>query len=171
MSNLRNRRYWRQATGLFWLLALTGCTGDPPQAPEARLRQTIATMQAAAEARDMGELMTHVADDYHDQAQRDKRELRQIARFYFMRHRQPHILVRIKGIEWLNPEQTRARVHLLAATAGRVIDDPGLLSSMRADLIQFELLFHARNDTFVLQAADWQHAFPADFLQIDDLWP
>ncbi len=146
------------------ILLLSACSTAPADSAESRLRQTIAAMQAAAEARDVRQFMEYIADNYHDSAQRQKAELRQLARFYFLRHRSPHILVRIKGIEWLNSERSQARVYLLTAMSGQAVDDPGLLASIRADLLAFELEFQQQGDTYQLSAAQWQRALPGDFL-------
>jgi len=146
------------------LALLSGCGHSLPDNAETRLRSTLDDMQKAAESRDIGALMGYVAADYTDTLDRNRQELRHIARFYFMRHRKPHVLLRIKRIDWLDPEHTRARVDALVATAGQAIDDPGGLSSIRADLIRFDLLFEDSKDGFRLHSAHWQHATPADFL-------
>ncbi len=144
-------------------LGLAAC-GKTPEPAESRLRAVIDQMQQAAESRQVGRLMAHVSEQYRDESGRDKKALGQLARFYFMRHRQPHILVRIKGIQWLKPDRSQARVHLLAATAGQLVDDPGLLSSIRADLLQFDVVFVDSDDGFMLHSARWQRAWPEDFL-------
>ncbi len=155
--------------GVRWLFALTAvglfaCSAPPPDSAEKRLRDTLASMQQAVENRDVSGLMAHVATDYRDEAGRSQQELQQLARFYFLRHRHPHVFVRIKSIAWQNPEKTAARVNLLAATAGQAIDSPDLLSSLRADLLQFDLLFETdANQRFLLESAQWQPAFAEDF--------
>ena len=146
------------------LLLLSGCHSSAPENAETRLRNTLGSMQQAVESRDLSGLMEYVATDYHDQQERNKEQLQQIARFYLLRHRKPHVLLRIKDIQWLNPEQTRARVEAAVATAGQAIDDPGVLSSLRADLIRFDLLFVKNDNGYRLQSARWQHADPTDFL-------
>ena len=67
------------------LAALAGCgeSGDP----ESRLRQTVAQMETAAEAGEIGEFLDYVADDFSGQdGQYDRRSLARMMRAQMLRH-------------------------------------------------------------------------------------
>ncbi|MCW4455157.1 nuclear transport factor 2 family protein [Flavobacterium sp. MXW15] len=72
-----NRKPWICLLSLLMLLVLGGCQRQPP---EQRLRETIAQMQAAVEARDSRAFMTHVAEDFAGNGGMDRAALQQMLR-------------------------------------------------------------------------------------------
>src|SRR5690348_1597400 len=72
------------------LAFLAGC-GDSA-IPEAQVRTTLAAIEAAAEARDVGGVMEHVSDQFRDAYGGDGTELSRYVRGYFIANQSLHLL-------------------------------------------------------------------------------
>ncbi len=144
---------------LFGLL-LSGC-GGPDSSPEQKLRDTIEQIQAAAEDRNLSDLMGHISDSYRDVRGRDKKNIRAIGQFQFVRNQNIHTFKRIKSVT-LEDDQHASAI-ILVALAGRPIDNASALSGLRADLMGFELKF-IFNQTWQIVSAHWRRAEVSDFL-------
>ncbi|SBV52073.1 hypothetical protein XBLMG947_2863 [Xanthomonas bromi] len=70
-----NIRWWQWGLVLTWMALLAGCARP---APEQRLRQTVAQMQAAIEAHDVGKAMQPVAADFVGEQGLDAAGLRRL---------------------------------------------------------------------------------------------
>jgi hypothetical protein len=127
------------------LSLLLGCSGDP-ESPEAQVRATLAEAEAAAEDRDVGFFEELLAEDYSDHRGRNRQEIINSTKFYFVRHQSIHVLSRIDSIEFPIPEL--AKVELVAGLAGRGKESSAL--DLEADAYRFEL--ELRQD----DAGDWR---------------
>ena len=125
------------------------------------LRQAIDQAQEGAEIRDLGEFMAVISDDYRDDGDRRRKEIRALAQLQFIRNPKIHTLKRIKRLDLI--DDTTAEVTVLVALAGRPIDTASALSGLRAELMQFELDFKLK-DKWQIVRASWQPAEIADFL-------
>ena len=125
------------------------------------LRQAIDQAQESAEIRDLGEFMAVISDDYRDDGDRGRKEIRALAQLQFIRNPKIHTLKRIKKLDLI--DDTTAEVTVLVALAGRPIDTASALSGLRAELMQFELDFKLK-DKWQIVRASWQPAEIADFL-------
>ena len=146
-----------------WLLAvllLVGCGSDPAD-PEEVLRDTFDRIEAAAEDRDLGELIGYVADDYEDAGGRTIKEVRAMAQLEFIRNPKIHLFKVVRDLKMLS--DTRAEATILVAMAGRPIDAASALSGLRADLMRFDLKLIDR-DGWKIESAEWQLAEAKDFL-------
>ena len=94
---------------------LAACGTD--ESPEAQVRAVIGRGEAAAEARDVSGLMTLVAEDYQDDAGRDRRELRQYVHGYLIANQSIRLLTRVDRIDF--PYRDMARVDLTLGSLGR----------------------------------------------------
>ncbi len=65
------------------ILALASCSPEPP---EARLRERIAGMQQALEAREVAKFMAGVADDFSGETGLDRKGLHNLLRVQMLRH-------------------------------------------------------------------------------------
>ena len=67
---------------------------------EEQVRSLIAGLETAAEARDAGDVMAHVADDYQDSRGFDRAQLTNFLRGYFLVHPDIELLVDISSLEF-----------------------------------------------------------------------
>lgn len=100
------------------LLPGAACTRTPP---EQALRETIAGMQAAIEARDAGALLEPVADDFGGDQGLDRQALSKLVRVQFLRHRDIGATLGPLGVDL---QSDRARVSFTVVLTG---DSGGLL--------------------------------------------
>ena len=80
MGGWVGRRRWRVGAGmalLVWILVLGACSRSPP---EQRLREQLATMQAALEQGRAGDFMYAVTDDFAGNSGMDRAALQQVVR-------------------------------------------------------------------------------------------
>ena len=132
------------------LSLLTACSD--PASPEQQVRDVIASMAAAVEARDVGDLMEHVAANYRDGQGQDRAEASRYARGYFVANQSVHLLTRIESLEFPSPDE--ARVKLQVGMAGRG-GEPGA-SSLNADLYDFDLALVREGGEWKVSYADWR---------------
>ena len=141
------------------VLLLAGCSDEIT--PDSLLRQAIDQAQESAEARDLGEFMAVISDDYEDEGNRRWKDIRALAQLQFIRNPKIHTLKRITRLDLIDDDT--AEVTVLVALAGRPIDDASALSGLRAELMQFELDFKLKQDWQIVRAS-WQRAEITDFL-------
>lgn len=140
------------------MLALS-CGGDV-EAPEARVREALAALEAAVEARDVAAIRERISDAYRDAEGRDERALAGLATFHFMRNQAVYALVRVHAIEFPAPD--RARVEAVVALAGTPIDDVESLLDVRADLHRMTAELVDEDGSWRVVAAAWRPAALAD---------
>ncbi|MGM0563145.1 MAG: hypothetical protein ACQES2_02340 [Pseudomonadota bacterium] len=136
-------RYLKRACVVVLMSALVACGGDRPDTPEGQLRAAAAAVEAAAEARDHGDVMDYIADSYNDPHGYDRDRLGKLLRVYFFRHKNIDIVSTITRLERIG--EGHYNMVVSAAMAGR----GG--SPVSADLRRFEV-------TWVDQSGDgdWQ---------------
>jgi hypothetical protein len=129
------------------LACLSGC-GDSAS-PEAQVRQTIAAMEEAAEARDVGDLMEHLSPQFRDSYSRDGKELSQYLRGYFIANQSIHLLTRIESIEF--PTQDEARAKVAVGMVGR--------EAAESDSWNLAAEVHDFDVTFMREAGEWKVSY------------
>jgi len=150
----------RLAFACLFALALACSSG--PESPEDRVRATVAAIEAAAGARDAGELGEQISESYKDARGNTKKDVLGVVTLHLMRNQKVYTLSRILSIELAEPD--RAQVRVLAALAGSPIPDPSALAGLRADLYEFDAtLREEQPGTWRVTAADWHPATLADF--------
>lgn len=97
------------------VIALSACDGT--ESPEAAVRSVIAQMEAAAEARDVGDLLEHIAGDYSDAHGHTRDDLGRYVRGYFIANQSIHLLTRVQSIEF--PSRAEARAQIQVGMLGR----------------------------------------------------
>ena len=131
------------------LLLLTACSDDG--SPEQQVRAVIASMEAAAEERDVGELMEHVSANYRDAQGQDRTEASRYARGFLLANQSVHLLTRIESLEFPSPDE--ARVTLQVGMAGRE-GEPGS-ANLTADLKNFDVVLIREDGGWKVSYADW----------------
>lgn len=131
------------------LAVLAGCSDDT--SPEQQVRAVIDSMEVAAEARDIGELMEHVSTAYRSADGLDRAEAGRYLRGYFVANQSIHLLTRIESLEFPAPDA--ARVKLQVGMAGRGGQGAADLS---ADLYDFDVVLVREGGEWKVSYADWR---------------
>jgi hypothetical protein len=131
------------------LALLPGCSDDA--SPEQQVRAVIDSMEVAAEARDVGDLMEHVSTAYRSADGLDRAEAGRSIRGYFVVNQSVHLLTRIESLEFPAPDE--ARVKLQVGMAGRGGQGAAALS---ADLYDFDVVLVREDGEWKVSYADWR---------------
>ena len=131
------------------LALLPGCSDDA--SPEQQVRSVIDSMEVAAEARDVGDLMEHVSTAYRSADGLDRAEAGRTVRGYFVVNQSIHLLTRIESLEFPAPDE--ARVKLQVGMAGRGGQGAADLS---ADLYDFDVVLVREDGEWKVSYADWR---------------
>ena len=144
--------------GLSIALLLNACSDDE-LTPEDEIKQFIESGIEAAENRSSDDLAELVDEKYRDGRGLDKKQLSNLARLYFFKHKSIYLFSKINTIEF--PTENNAQVTLHVAMAGSVISDVNALTSLRAEIFKFDLEL-IKQDEWLLQSAQWQRASMGD---------
>ena len=141
-------RFWP----IFWvaLVSLLPACSDRPS-PEQQVRSIIDAMELAAEARDVGDLMEHLSDNYRDAQGQDRQQAALHARGYFISNQSVHLLTHIESLEF--PAADEARVKLQVGMAGRGGETGS--GGLSADLHDFDLVLVQEGGEWKVSYADW----------------
>lgn len=119
------RRWLRAAAGA--LLATPLLSACSRSSPEQALRDTIAAMSAAVEARDAKALFAHVADDFvRDSGGFDRRQLRALLLGLFLRNQRIHVVTNVREVQ-VDGDRGRVRLGLLATGGAGLLPERGRL--------------------------------------------
>jgi uncharacterized lipoprotein len=132
------------------VITVAGC-GHPDSA-EQQVRDVIGQMELAAEARDTGELMEHLSEDYRDPNGRGPQEAARYARGYFIANQSTHLLTRIEDIEF--PTEGEARAKVLVGMVGSDADAASKWD-LAADLYEFKIALRREDDEWKVSFAEW----------------
>lgn len=135
----------------FIVLAGTGCADD--ESPDAQVRATIAAMEAAAEARDVGDLAEHLSPQFRDAHGRDSQELSRYVRGYFVANQSIHLLTRIENIEF--PTRDEARASVTVAMVGREAESTNAWN-LAGDIHDFDVTMRREDGEWKVVYAKWQ---------------
>lgn len=130
------------------LAALAAC-GEPASEPEAELRAWVATGVESAENKERRELMSMVSPAYADARGKEKSDIENILRVYFLRQHSIALLPKINEITLY--DDTAASVDLTVGLAGT---NDGVLG-FSADAYRFELELEKDGDEWELISARW----------------
>lgn len=143
------RTRWRWLTPLVLAAACMAVAGCARQAPEERLRTTVAGLQAAIDARDAGAIADHVADDFVGNDGMDRDAARRLAVAVFLRHRD--VGVRIGPLDVAMTGDTHATVAFTAAASG---GSGGLLPDS-AQVYRVRTGWRMQDGDWRMTSADW----------------
>ncbi|HEV8444727.1 MAG TPA: hypothetical protein VGQ27_14675 [Steroidobacteraceae bacterium] len=85
-------------TGFCVVIFLCACSARTSD--EEKVRAVITSMENAAEARDTGDVLKWVADDYADSQGLDRAELTNYLRAYFLAHPKIELMVSVESLEF-----------------------------------------------------------------------
>jgi hypothetical protein len=104
------------SAGLTLVAMLAACSA--PSSDEERVRDTFATVERAAEARDASDVLEHVALSYADSQGNDKAALQAFLRGYFLANPRVEVLFDVESLELPVAGLARGRVDLTVLPAG-----------------------------------------------------
>ncbi|HEV7609774.1 MAG TPA: hypothetical protein VGO61_20735 [Steroidobacteraceae bacterium] len=130
-------KFLASVAATFLLVACAAKSSD-----EERVRELIANIEAAAEARDASDVLEYVADDYADSSGVDKQQLRDFLRGYFLAHPKLELVVSIESLEFPVDGLAQAVVTVAAVQLG----DP--------DLQRLKVEFRRTKDEWRVARAD-----------------
>ncbi len=145
------------------IINVMSCTKEPQLTKEQRLRQSIAELESRFEERKLGRIIEYVSENYSDEHGRGLRDIKRAIQLQLMRHKTLHVLSTINAINWTN--DNNAEVQITAAMAGKPIKSASILTSIRADMIKFDVHFVLEDEIYKVQSATWSWAKPSDFLE------
>jgi hypothetical protein len=156
IAQSRSRILWMIAA-----LAVAACS-PPADSPEAEVRALVAQARAAAEARNARDLRALIAEEYADAYGHDRKAVENLIRLHILRNQSIHLLTRIRGITF--PEPDRATVSVATAMAGRPLARADDLVGLTADLYRFDLeLVRQDRGEWRVSSAAWEPARLEDF--------
>jgi len=147
-------------TILAFIVFLTSCS-DEKFSPEDEIKHYIESGKLAAESRSHSDLADLISEQYRDQKDWDKKQIKNMARAYFLTHQNIYLLTKIDSINFQN--ENSAFVVLYVAMAGTAISDLSAINRLRARVYKFELQL-IKNDVWLLQQARWKSANINDML-------
>jgi ketosteroid isomerase-like protein len=135
------------------LCAAAAACGSPPSA-EDEIRATFEAAERAAEARDTGAVLDLVAPDFSDAQGRDRDELRQLVRGWFVLHPSVALVTRVESLELESPEHARASLTVgLLGQRGQ----PEALD-YAADLQTIDVVLRRDGGEWRIVRAEWRSA-------------
>jgi hypothetical protein len=101
-------------TGFCTVIFLCACSVR--SSDEEKVRAVIVSMENAAEARDTGDVLEWVADDYADSQGFDRAQLQNFLRAYFLAHPKIELMVSVEKLEF--PADGLAQAQLTVTRLG-----------------------------------------------------
>jgi hypothetical protein len=131
------------------LALLGGCSDDT--SPEQQVRAVIDSMELAAEARDVGDLLEHLSVAYRSADGQDRAETSRYIRGYFVANQSIHLLTRIESLEFPAPDEARLKLQVgMAGKAGQGA------ANLNADLYDFDVVLVREDGEWKVSYADWR---------------
>jgi len=150
----------RRIAALLMLLGVVaaGCSGPDD---EERIRELFSAAADAAQRKRAADLAALLADDYLDEAGRDKRAALQIVGVYLAQAGPIFVFTRVRDIEI---EADRADARLGVAVAAAPLTRVKELDEVRADLFLVTLRLRRDGREWRIVAADWRNVGLESFL-------
>jgi hypothetical protein len=143
------RRLPRHILCVLLLTILCSCADH--QSPEEAVRSVITSMEKAAEARDVGDLVEHISERYRDGYGQGRDEASRYVRGYFIANQSIHLLTRIEELDF--PSEQEAQATVLVGMLGR---DAGAATwDLAADVYRFKLKLLREDGEWELTYAEW----------------
>lgn len=128
------------------LLALAACSRP---APEQKLRETIARMESAMEARDVGALDERLAEDFIGPEGMDREGARKLARLVFLRNRDVGATLGPLDVSMQGEHATVRFTVALTGGSGAMLPDA-------AQVYEADTGWRMRDGEWELVSADWK---------------
>ncbi len=146
---------------LFALIVVTAC-GNAPLSKEKQLKEDLTQMELLAESKKTSELMDYFDENFRPENGMSKKDIQRLLHFRFMKHKTVHITQVLKETQWLSDNEVK--IEVVAALGGTPLTDLTTLSEARAQLLKFNVVLKRHDVHFKIKSAQWQHAYPTDFL-------
>ena len=153
MQQFRHLQRFAIGITLVLAIALGACSNE---SPEQAVRTQVATLQAAIDARDAGDIEALLAEDFVGNDGLDRRGARQLAAAVFLRHREVAAKVGPVSVELRGEGDAVARFGVLA-TGG----SGGLLPE-QGQVYQFETGWRLVDGEWKLRNASWTPNFQGE---------
>jgi hypothetical protein len=140
-------------------LSLTSCSAE--KEPEQIAETFIAGFEETIEKRDVRSIRPYIAEHYRDEKGRSRQDIVATAAGYILRNKSIHIYSKLDSAI---QEGATIEVRVLAAVAGRPIDDLALLPSLDADMYWVEFSLDTGTGEPLMTQASWRQAMLDDFL-------
>ena len=142
----------------FWFVTvalslLSGCGDD--DSPEQRVRELIAQVEVAAEARDTSDVTQWLSPAYRDAHGNDIDEVKRLLRGYFIANQSIRLLTRVEELTFPNPGEARANV--LVGMVSREADAANAWE-LAADLNEFEIALAEEDGQWRVTWARWRRS-------------
>ena len=109
-------------------------------------------MEQAAEARDVGDLMDHISNEYRDASGQGPADAARYVRGYFVANQSIHLLTRMEELTFPSADEAQARV--LIGMVGRETDAADAWN-LAADLYEFDVAFVREDGAWKVTYAEW----------------
>lgn len=147
---------------LFLIINLWSCSSDKPLSKEQLLFNSIIEIEKRFEARKLGDIVEYISENYQDEQGRTLRDIKRTIQIQIMRHKTIYVFTSIGDVQW--QDDGSVKVQIAAAMAGKQIESASILTSIRADMINFNVNFVLEDEVFKVKSVKWQWAKPHDFL-------
>ena len=144
------------------LLLIVACSSEQQLTKEQILLQSIDELENRFEERKLGRIIEYISENYLDQSGRKLGDIKRIIQLQLMRHKTLHVFSTVKEIVWT--DDNNVNVTIATAMAGKPIKSASILTSIRADMVTFQVSFKLEDEIYKVQAATWKWARPTDFL-------
>lgn len=129
--------------------------------PEIIASDFIQQVELTIEKKSLVGLRDLVSKNYHDEFNRDHRDVLALASSYLIRSKSIHLFIDLQSAESIS--DTTIRCKLLVAFASAPIDNRNLLLDLNADFYWFDLDLVDEKDHWRVVNAAWQQAMIEDF--------
>ncbi len=155
-------KYFAKPVILLLLSTLSLSCSDDKNSPDTQIHSFFESTRLAVERRAHDDIANLIHPDYRDHNGLNKKQLVQLLRGYFFRHRHIYLVNQIRSIEW--QDNTHAFVVLYVAMAGKKIETLDTLQGLGARIIRLECQLIKDRHWRLLQAK-WRDASISEMLQ------
>lgn len=138
---------------------LGNCSSD--NGPETIVKRFVADFEQVVEERDYRKMRTLISEHYSDEQNRSRQDITSIAAGYMLRNKSIHVFTRLESLQ---DNESNLTASILAAVAGRPIDDLATLPSLNAEMYLVEIVLDTSGKSPRLLSASWRQAMLEDFL-------
>ena len=149
-------------TLFFFIISLMACSNEQAQTKEQVLSQSVNALETRFETRKLGDIIEYISEDYHDEQGRKLKDMKRIIQIQIMRHKTLYVFTSIGDVQWMDDQNVT--IQIAAAMGGKPMESASILSSIRADMVNFSVDFVLEDEVFKVKSASWKWARPNDFL-------
>ena len=141
---------------------LISCSGEREASKEQVLSHSINQLEASFEARKLSDIVEYISEDYSDERGRNIKDIKRTIQLQLMRHKTLHVFTSIGDVQWKDDQNVT--VQIAAAMGGKPMESASILTSVRADMVNFTVDFILEDEVYKVKSAIWRWARPSDFL-------